>query len=167
MRIRCKISARARLAMQNELRRFPETETGGLLLGYADEQRVYVLEATDSGYREAVHEQDCFAYDAEYEEHLCGVLSELYEPPLDVIGVWHKHNFAANVPFSRADETIHAQLLQSGGARLSILFEKEEDDEPRYRARVFLLSRSGDHFELTDRAAWSGLGLRKRLRTVN
>lgn len=150
----CRISARAQTAMEKELGRFPDVETGGLLLGYADAQRVVVLEATDSGYRNTIHEECCFSYDAEYEEHICGVLSELYDPPLDLVGVWHKHNSTASVPFSGADEKIHEQLLQGGTPRLSILYEKESGEEPRYRVRVFCLSRGGDHRDRTDETVW-------------
>lgn len=136
--------------MRNELARFPDTETGGLLLGYVQEQHIQVLEATDAGYRDAVHEADCFAYDAAYEEHLCHVLSSLYDPPLELAGVWHKHNSVSEIPFSNADEAIHRQLLEEQNDGLSILFEKEQDQPTTYRLRCFWLTRGAPYLEITD-----------------
>lgn len=128
------------------------------MLGYADADHIEVLEATDGGYRNTVHEPDHFAYDPEYQGHLCGVLSGLYDPPLELIGVWHKHNSVNPLPFSRADEGIHRQLLKGGYPCLSILFEKEAGGESSYRVRVFLLSHDGTHRDVTDIAAWDATG---------
>lgn len=151
----CVIAARAGRAMQNELARFPETETGGLLLGYSGPDGITILEATDGGYRDTIHEPDCFEYDAAYEEHLCGVLSLLYDPPLTLVGVWHKHNDAHEVPFSRADEAIHRQLLENEWPCLSVLFEVTGcGEETDYRARVFLLAQDGKHRDVTALTHW-------------
>ena len=80
------VSARARIAMENELCRFPDRETGGLLLGYSDTlQGICILEATDGGYQNTIHEPYCFQYDDAYVTHVCGILSEMYTPPLDIV----------------------------------------------------------------------------------
>ena len=150
----CLICTRAGLAIQNELGRFPDAETGGLLLGHADENRIEVLEATYAGFLNVVREPDQFAYDPEYQVHLCSILSGLYDPPLELIGVWHKHNCINPLPFSQDDEAIHRQLLENGSPCLSILFEKEADETGSYRVRVFLLSSDGAHSDVTDIAAW-------------
>lgn len=98
--------------MENELRRFPDTETGGLLLGYSDTlQGICILEATDGGYLNTIHEPYCFQYDDAYVTHVCGILSEMYTPPLDVVGIWHKHNSSCSVPFSLEDENLHSQSV--------------------------------------------------------
>ena len=153
MRPDASFSVRAKAAMQNELARFPEQETGGLLLGYADAAHIEVLEATDGGYQNTVHEPDCFAYDVAYEEHLCGILSELYDPPLQLVGLWHKHNAIGIPHFSRADEAMHRQLLE-GAAHpcLSLLFEKEQGS--CYDVHVFLLSAENEPADITDRTVW-------------
>lgn len=147
------LSARAQKAMDTELERFPNTETGGLLLGYSDSQgNAQILEATDSGYANTIHEAHCFQYDDAYEWHLCTVLSQLYDPPLDVIGIWHKHNAPSTIPFSHADDLMHQQLTEDDVfARFSILYEKTSGDSDAcvYRQRVFLLSHDGVHRDVS------------------
>ncbi|QUO21868.1 hypothetical protein KFE18_15105 [Clostridiaceae bacterium Marseille-Q4143] len=66
----CFISKRAQIVIKNELSRFPDTETGGVLLGYSKSKRdISILEATDSGYQNVIHEYGYFQYDIAYEEH--------------------------------------------------------------------------------------------------
>lgn len=152
------ISARAKTAMENELRRFPDTETGGLLLGYADMLNgVVVMEATDSGYQNTIHEPCCFQYDNAYILHICTVLSELYTPPLDVVGIWHKHNSSCPIVFSQADECLHAQLVrQFAYPCLSVLFEKtssEENNQIHYDIHIFELGIS-KHIDVSRMVKW-------------
>lgn len=133
------IAGRAYRLMQIELSRYPNVETGGVLLGYYDEENclLQVLEATDGG-QQAVREAGAFMYDTEYVQHVAGLLAELYQPPLQVIGVWHKHNHAYEPPFSEADKCMHRELLQSMEARgVSILFQKIEEEQ--YRMGTFWL----------------------------
>lgn len=159
-KVRCIISWRAQAVIEIELSRFPETETGGLLLGYSEpETGVLILEATDGGYQDVIHEVGCFQYDIAYEEHLCSLLSQLYQPPLQLVGVWHKHNFVHSentIPFSRADENMHRQLTENGCPCISILFEKSNDhnENVHYKASVFFLSTTGDHQNITEFTTW-------------
>ncbi len=130
--------------MGNELARFPRTETGGLLLGYSDPAAgVRVWEATDGGYEKVLHEESAFAYDLDYVRHLCDILCELYTPPLEIVGVWHKHNGSSDIPFSRADEEIHRQLVEGyPHPCLSILFEGTGAEDV-YEMRLFVLTKEG------------------------
>lgn len=159
-KVQCTISRRAQAAIEVELSRFPEAETGGLLLGYSKEgNSILILEATDSGYRDVIHEGGCFQYDIAYEEHLCSFLSQLYQPPLQLVGVWHKHNSVhANniIPFSSADENMHCQLMENDCPCISILFEKsnEQNGNVHYKTSVFLLSISGEHQNITKAVIW-------------
>lgn len=148
-RIKTGISSRAYKAIQNELGRHPDTETGGLLLGYEVKNKILVVEATDSGFH-AIHEEHTFVYDQEYEQHFCETISCLYEPPLKLVGLWHKHNqFGGEWPFSYADEEMHEQLLTLCGSHcLSILFERQ--DAENYAMRVFSLTHDGEHVEVTN-----------------
>lgn len=156
----CVISRRARAVIESELGRFPDTETGGLLLGYSDPERgIRILEATDSGYRDVIHEAGSFQYDFAYEEHVCSILCGLYQPPLQLVGVWHKHNSVHSdntIPFSGADEDMHRQLMENDCPCISILFEKcsAPDETVRYKAGVFLLSVGGAHRNITDSTVW-------------
>lgn len=144
--------------MENELARFPDTETGGLLLGYSDfHGGIHVAEAADGGYRNTIHESDCFAYDTDYEAHFCQVVGQLYTPPLEIVGIWHKHNRPSRIPFSDEDNALHRQLLQSSPFPcVSILFEKTESrgELASYEARVFLLSEADQHIDITDSTNW-------------
>lgn len=156
----CIISRRAQAVIEIELAHFPDTETGGLLLGRASpENDISILEATDSGYQNTIHTPGSFQYDAAYEEHLCCFLSQLYQPPLQLIGVWHKHNSAHSndsLPFSSADEKIHRQLMENSYPCVSVLFEKTSKgkDSIHYDTRIFLLSPNGKHRDITDVTVW-------------
>lgn len=136
----CTLSDRAKKAIGNEVGKFPDTETGGLLLGYVHGDHIDVVEATDAGYCNTIHKADCFMYDADYEEHLCNYLSSLYEPPLELVGVWHKHNRLGSIPFSALDEEIHRQLLKERDTAVSILLEKGGASDCTYRIRCFQLT---------------------------
>lgn len=157
----CVISGRAQAVIEIELSRFPDTETGGLLLGYSElGNGVLILEATDSGYQDVIHEVGCFQYDIAYEEHLCGLLSQLYQPSLQLVGVWHKHNSVhsnSTIPFSGADEDMHHQLMENDCPCISILFEKSSahNENVCYKASVFLLSTNGEHQNITEFTIWA------------
>lgn len=156
----CVISKRAKAVMEVELSRFPDTETGGLLLGYSKpENGVLILEATDSGYRDVIHEVGCFQYDIAYEEHMCSLLSQLYQPSLQLVGLWHKHNAVHSdniIPFSSADENMHRQLMENNCPCVSVLFEKSSghNENVRYKTSVFLLSVNGEHQNITNFTIW-------------
>lgn len=156
----CIFSRRAQTVIEIELSHFPDAETGGLLLGRTDpENNLYIFEATDSGYQNTIHTPGSFQYDAAYEEHLCCFLSQLYQPPLQLIGVWHKHNSIHSddsLPFSTADEKIHRQLTENSYPCVSVLFEKasKSKDSIRYNTRIFLLSPNGKHRDITDVTVW-------------
>lgn len=147
------ISARAKKAMENELRRFPHLETGGLLLGYSDSvYGIQVLEAVDGGYQNVLHESRTFQYDNAYVVHVCEQIAELYTPPLAVVGLWHKHNTRNEIPFSRADETMHNQMLELYDYPcLSVLFERGEPESEgyHYQMRAFQLDGDG-HIDISE-----------------
>lgn len=158
--MRCTFSRRAQAVIEIELNHFPDTETGGLLLGRtAPGNDIYIIEATDSGYRNTIHTLGSFQYDTAYEEHLCNLLSLLYQPPLQLVGVWHKHNSAHpndSLPFSSADEKIHRQLMKNAYPCVSVLFEKtsKSKDSIHYDTRIFLLSSNGKHRDITNVTVW-------------
>ena len=78
------------------------------------------------------------------------VLSALYVPQLQVIGVWHKHNHAYNPPFSDADQEMHRQMLEiNDGWAVSILFQKINENE-EYDMRTFVLHSPGECIEVAE-----------------
>lgn len=146
--------------MENELSRYPGLETGGLLLGRSDGAGdIKVMEATDGGYRNTVHKENEFGYDPAYQAHMCDVIGNVYDPPLQIVGVWHKHNAPSEIPFSRADEAIHAQLLENDYPCVSLLLEKVGNNA--YDPRMFLLRSGGEHQDMQDHTFWYGKGVRK------
>ena len=65
-------------------------ETGGILLGYYEDDVWYVVEATDPGiktFHNTVHHE----MDEVYHNHVYPVLSRLYKQDLMLIGLWHRH----------------------------------------------------------------------------
>ena len=137
------VADRAAITMMVDISRFPDTETGGMLLGYIheDEGDIEVLEATDSGIH-AIHEKSDFSFDHEYTEHLAWIYGRMHYPNLQVLGVWHKHNHDCDPPFSEKDEEMHRELLKitpRGG--VSILFQKVEEDT--YKMRKFFIAQDG------------------------
>ncbi len=158
--MRLQISRRAERAMHCELARYPSLETGGLLLGYADESAVRVLEATDGGPAAVLRTPFEFGMDEAYQQHAGTVLSQLYTPALQVVGLWHKHNNTCGgaAPFSQPDIALHRQLMQSAaGPCVSVLFQKLTDDAQAcsYDLRAFVLEDSDGLTELQDIAVVS------------
>ena len=146
--MKLQITMRALCAMQQELSRYDDVETGGVLLGDFADGILTIREATDGGYQNVIREKNTFQYDHDYVSHVASILSELYTPPLALIGVWHKHNRCGGEdPFSHADEKMHLQLQNTAlQPAISILFEKAESGV--YDMRAFLLDVSGNHKEI-------------------
>ena len=146
--MKLQITMRALRAMQLELSKFDDVETGGILLGDFKDDTLIIHEATDAGYQNVIREKATFQYNHEYVTHIASILSSLYTPPLFVAGVWHKHNRVSDgEPFSHADELIHKQLQYTDlQPAISVLFEKAEDGV--YDMRVFLLDVSGSHKQI-------------------
>lgn len=144
------VADRAEITMIVDIGRFPDKETGGILLGYFHEEEgdLEVLEATDSG-PNGIHGKSHFSFDQEYTEHQVSFLSRMHHPPLKVIGVWHKHNHAYNPPFSEQDEELHIEMLETSKAGVvSILFQKVEEDQ--YKMRKFYVAPDGTCKEFED-----------------
>ena len=135
--------------MQCEIGRYPDVETGGILLGYATAHELQVLEAIDGGYNEVVREPGRFIYNADYANHLCNILSMLYTPQLELVGVWHKHNHSFAPSFSYEDHIMHKKLLMSvQHAICSILFQKQDAATNEYVMRTYVIGESGLHNEV-------------------
>ena len=140
---RIRMTQRALRIMEAELARYPDDETGGILLGYIREKDIWVVEAIDGGMA-AVRKPHTFRYDTAYVTHVANLLAVGYTPPLEMVGLWHKHtqDLPDRYPFSAADEELHRQLLQiTGKAGVSILFQKNMAGE--YTMRTYQILPSG------------------------
>lgn len=83
-------SERAFTAILAETTEKIRTETGGLFLGAVEDDSWYVIEAIDPG-PGSVFETAYFEYDQRYTEHLINKVANLYDAPLALIGLWHRH----------------------------------------------------------------------------
>lgn len=142
------IANRADEFMQADIAGFPNEKTGGILLGYRhdEDQEFEVLEAVDGGVH-AIHEKDIFSCDAEYVQHLADLLSRLYYPRLQVVGVWCKHDQVCDPPFSDEDVEMQKKVLEyCKESIVSILFQKLDEDE--YMMKAFAIDENGSYKEI-------------------
>lgn len=142
-----KISQRAFSSMICELEEYPDVETGGVLLGYSSNDYWNIIEATDPGIK-AVRKTAEIQCDMEYLEHTVNILNRIYNPSLEQVGVWHKHNHSYNPPFSETDKEMHIKLASAQSHDIvSILFQKENETD-EYSIHVFLCDNLGKAEEL-------------------
>lgn len=86
------------------------TETGGILLGYRDGNDWLVVESIDPG-PNSTFQVAFFEYDQSYVNHLANRVVRLYERPLEVIGLWHRHPGSFD-RFSDTDDGTNAAYAQ-------------------------------------------------------
>lgn len=121
------LSTKAYKVMTNEVDYSDKDETGGFLLGYLYKNRICVLEAIDGG-PQKVASKSSFYFDYEYVQHVSAKISNLYNPPLVLVGMWHKHNSFHEDPFSKDDENMHKKLFSLVNRSVaSILFQYIEN----------------------------------------
>lgn len=121
--------------MVSGVRRFPDTENGGLLLGIKKENKIFIVEAIEAGI-DSVREKGRLSFEGSSMEHTVTSIIDLYEEELSIIGIWHKHGHDHNPPFSAEDEMCHKALSnQLKHEIITILFQKKLNDE--YVMRVF------------------------------
>ncbi len=143
------ISARAMQEMKCELSSWPDVETGGVLLGYNTGRKTIIIEATDPGYRNVIREKGKFAYDNDYVEYVATRISHLYDPPLRLVGVWHKHNHSFDPIFSEEDNSIHNRICDITKSECcSILFQKNTQNDNMYIMRVCIIQSNMDFVEI-------------------
>ena len=105
-----RITRRAWTAILSETLVKVESETGGILLGYRDGEVWTVVEAIDPGPK-SVFEYAFFSYDQPYVNHLANRIVQLYERPLEVVGLWHRHPGSFD-RFSDTDDGTNARYAQ-------------------------------------------------------
>ena len=82
------VSQRALDAIERECLSHPDTETGGIIVGYRDERLATITHATGPGIiweRSAHH----FVKDTEYLQSVLNLLFQYFQ--VNYLGVWHKH----------------------------------------------------------------------------
>lgn len=130
------LSKRSIASMFSEIGRFPDVETGGLLLGTREKNAIYIAEATIPGYK-AVHSVGGVQCDMEYINYTVLHLESIYVQKIYIVGIWHKHNNNCNPPFSKEDMQLHETIQKySNGTIISALFQKQVVDKD-YLLRIF------------------------------
>ena len=92
------VSRRALETIEWECRKYPDLETGGLLVGFRNPEQVSITHATGPGPnadRSAHH----FTKDTPYLQSVLQLLGNYYR--VDYLGIWHKHRRNNTSHYSR------------------------------------------------------------------
>ena len=108
--LRVRFTQRAWTSILSETLYKVRTETGGILLGYRDGNNWLVAESIDPG-PNSTFQVAFFEYDQSYVNHLANRIVRLYERPLEVIGLWHRHPGSFD-RFSDTDDGTNAAYAQ-------------------------------------------------------
>lgn len=120
---------RAKNDIKRELRRYPEMETGGVLLGCRLGAVLLVLAATSSG-EKSLHERCRFEMDMEHAVSAANAIIEEYRAlNCRVVGIWHNHNNDCRI-FSYDDiQTNSAYARLNSFGVVSVLVTKENGED--------------------------------------
>ena len=108
--LRVRFTQRAWTSILSETLYKVRTETGGILLGHRDGNDWLVVESIDPG-PNSTFQVAFFEYDQSYVNHLANRIVRLYERPLEVIGLWHRHPGSFD-RFSDTDDGTNAAYAQ-------------------------------------------------------
>lgn len=113
-------STRAHAAIVAETHEQHPNETGGILLGHHSAGRWHVIEAIDPG-PAARFSPTTFEYDTPYVTHLSRKVADLYERPLSLIGLWHRHPGSFDRFSGEDDQTNRRYAERSPAGAISCL----------------------------------------------
>lgn len=128
-------SERAFTSILVETQEKSRTETGGVFLGYREDDVWYVIESIDPG-PNSIFQPAYFEYDHNYINHLINKVSRLYTTQLDLIGLWHRHPGSFD-SFSRTDDgtnTKYAELNEQGAISALV------NIDPKFRLTVYAVT---------------------------
>lgn len=127
---------RAYISVLSETAEKIHTETGGIFLGYRNGDIWHIVESIDPGPK-SVFEVAYFEYDQKYVNHLSQKIARLYNRPLELLGLWHRHPGSFN-QFSRTDnETNKKYAALHGNGAISALV----NIDPDFRLTVFHVTK--------------------------
>ena len=125
-------SNRAYIALLSETQEKITTETGGVFLGYYEDDTWYVVESIDPG-PSSIFQVAYFEYDKKYVNHLINKIARMYKKNLSLIGLWHRHPGSFDV-FSNTDDGTnysYAQLAPQGAISALV------NIDPKFRLTVY------------------------------
>ena len=111
--------------LKYELSSYPESETGGIFLGYVSDDKWSVIETIFPG-PNAQHKSAMFDCDNEYVNYEVNKIANMYNKTLCVLGLWHSH--IRSSPLSLQDiktNNLFASLNSFGAISLLIDIEKQ------------------------------------------
>lgn len=109
-----------------------KTETGGIFLGYYENETYYVVESIDPG-PNSIFEVAYFEYDQHYVNHLINKIARLYRKNLSLLGLWHRHPGSFDV-FSGTDDGTNKTFAKlSSHGTISALV----NIDPKFRLTVY------------------------------
>lgn len=124
-------SQRAFAAIGLEVLQHKHVETGGVLLGFYRNKKWEIVESVFAGPK-AIHKSAEFIYDNDYVCYEANMVSQLYDIPLEVIGIWHTHICFA--PFSIADNFTNKKFAKiSKNGALSFLINVSTKTSEMYQ----------------------------------
>ena len=131
-------SNRAYTSLLSETYEKIQTETGGIFLGFYEDETWYVVEAIDPGPK-SIFEVAYFEYDQKYVTHLINKIARIYKRNLSLLGLWHRHPGDFDI-FSSTDDGTNATYakLSSNGAISALV-----NIDPHFRLKVFHVSLPG------------------------
>lgn len=113
--------------MVSNIETLPDTETGGVLLGFFRENTIEILEAIGPG-PDAILETSHAKVDMTYINYSVQQLSNIYKINVIIVGLWHKHNNNINPPFSSEDiKALRSLREYCGNDIISLLFQYDAD----------------------------------------
>ncbi len=108
------VSTRALETIERECWKSPDTETGGILVGFRDEDQVTITDATGPGPKSERSRQH-FVKDTAYLQAVLNLLFEYYQ--VNYLGVWHKHPESMPYP---SDGDVVAAMEEVGDREMDL-----------------------------------------------
>lgn len=137
------LSDRAFRGILAETSEFGDRETGGLMLGNFHKGFWYIIDAVDPGFS-TVNHPTVFEYQVDYVNHLSKKLGRLYNHPLTIVGIWHRHPGSMDI-FSATDYNSMASMVST--AAVGLIFMLVNVD-PKLRMTFYYLNKQLELFRV-------------------
>ena len=108
------VSTKALETIELECWKYPDTETGGILVGFRDKDQVTITDATGPGPKSERSRQH-FVKDTVYLQAVLNLLFEYYQ--VNYLGVWHKHPESMPYP---SDGDVVAAMEEVGDREMGL-----------------------------------------------